>query len=72
MSKQVSDLTVEEFKSLLREEIQAALHEVREGSPTTVPYTQRPPLDIPILDVGLWPESLELISREEMYGDEGR
>ncbi|MEZ4671773.1 MAG: hypothetical protein R3E39_28040 [Anaerolineae bacterium] len=30
-----------------------------------------PPLDLPVDDLGPWPEGLTL-SREEMYGDDGR
>lgn len=32
---------------------------------------ERPPLDLPVDDLGPWPEGLTL-SREEMYGDDGR
>jgi hypothetical protein len=88
MSKRVSDLSVEEFRIILREEIKAAIREIlaNEGgvgevlrrSPTdTTDYsqvslpTQRPPLEIPVFDLGPWPEDLSL-RREDMYGDEGR
>lgn len=33
--------------------------------------TQRPPLNLPVVDVGTWPEDLSL-RREDMYGDDGR
>ena len=32
---------------------------------------QRPPLDLPLDNVGPWPEGLSL-RREDMYGDDGR
>jgi hypothetical protein len=42
---------------------------VIEEQPISKP--ERPPLDLPVIDVGPWPEGLTL-SREEMYGDDGR
>ena len=42
---------------------------VIEEQPISQP--ERPPLNLPVLDVGPWPEGLTL-SREEMYGDDGR
>ncbi|UBF29266.1 hypothetical protein K9N68_16375 [Kovacikia minuta CCNUW1] len=30
-----------------------------------------PPLDLPVISVGTWPANLSL-SREDMYGDDGR
>jgi len=38
---------------------------------TPEPEGPRPPLDLPVLDVGPWPEGLSL-RREDMYGDDGR
>ena len=35
------------------------------------PAEERPPLILPVLDVGPWPEGLSL-RREDMYGDDGR
>lgn len=35
------------------------------------PETERPPLNLPLYDVGPWPEGLSL-RREDMYGDFGR
>ena len=41
------------------------------ASETPAPEGPRPPLDLPVLDVGPWPEGLSL-RREDMYGDDGR
>lgn len=41
---------------------------LEEPSPVS---TQRPPLNLPVVDVGTWPEDLSL-RREDMYGDDGR
>ena len=38
---------------------------------TPEPEEPRPPLDLPVLDVGPWPEDLSL-RREDMYDDWGR
>lgn len=76
MSPKVSDLTVEELLKLLRQEMRdlvlEAVREVITDIEARPETGKRPPLDIPVLDVGPWPEGLELISREEMYGDDGR
>jgi hypothetical protein len=41
-----------------------------EDQPATTKQT-REPLDIPVLDLGPWPEGVPL-RREDMYGDDGR
>jgi len=71
----VAELTVEELIALLKHEMQdavrAAVREVMaedqksRGDQTAI-------LDIPSLDVGDWPPGLTLLSREDMYGDDGR
>jgi len=33
--------------------------------------TKRPPLEMPVIHVGSWPENLSL-RREDLYGDDGR
>jgi hypothetical protein len=38
---------------------------------TPQPEPERPPLIMPVHDVGPWPEGLSL-RREDMYGDDGR
>jgi hypothetical protein len=38
---------------------------------TPAPVEERPPLILPVLDVGPWPEGLSL-RREDMYDDWGR
>ncbi|MBN1284251.1 MAG: hypothetical protein JXB47_02530 [Anaerolineae bacterium] len=70
----VADLTVEELLTLLRAQMQDLIREaVREALKETLPASdkleQRPPLDLPVFDVGPWPEGLTL-SREDMYGDD--
>jgi hypothetical protein len=64
-SMKVSDLTVEELLNLMR----AAVREVLEEQQHAV---KRLPLEIPALDVGPWPEGLQLISREEYYENDDR
>jgi hypothetical protein len=74
MSVKVSDLTVDELQSMLRQMVREAVREAIKdmNAPETTSKPTRAPLDIPVLDVGPWPPGLELISREEMYGDDGR
>lgn len=75
MMTRVADLTVEELVSLLKREMQDVVREaVREAlADTQKPFNdQFSILDIPSLDVGEWPAGLTLLSREDMYGDDGR
>ncbi len=66
----VSDMTVEELTALLRGLIRDAVREaLAQGQPSSP--SQRPPLELPLIDVGPWPEGVTL-SREEWYDDNGR
>lgn len=72
----VADLTVDELLMLLRRAVREVLVEERasqqsEASALTL-HSQAALLDIPPLSVGKWPEGLQLLSRDEYYGDDGR
>jgi hypothetical protein len=70
----VSDMTVDELwkalhdkiQMLIREELRTALHEPERGE-----RNKRPLLNLPVIDLGPWPEHLTL-RREELYGDDER
>ena len=67
----ITDLTVDELMEKLRELVREAVREaLAEGDPKPN-KTKREPLDLPVLDVGPWPEKLSL-RREDMYDDDGR
>jgi len=71
----VNELTVEELMELLKHEMQDVVRAaVRDAMAETKRYQQDQMaiLDIPSLDVGEWPAGLTLLSREDMYGDDGR
>jgi hypothetical protein len=71
----VAELTVEELIELLKHEMQDVVRAaVREAitQPKDNHQNQMAILDIPSLDIGEWPVGLTLLSREEMYGDDGR
>ena len=71
----VNELTVEELMDLLKHEMQDVVRTaVRDVLAETKNYQQDQMaiLDIPSLDVGVWPVELTLLSREDMYGDDGR
>lgn len=71
-NERVSDLTVDELLTLLRGEMRVIVRDaVREAIENTPVQPKRSPLDLPKLDLE-WPQGLELISREEYYGDDGR
>jgi hypothetical protein len=72
MSTRIADLTTEELRTLVHNAVREAMREMMAEAEQKKSVTERPPLDVPVLDVGPWPEGLELISREEMYGDDGR
>lgn len=72
MSTRIADLTTEELRQLVHQAVREAMREILTESEQKESGLKRPPLDIPILDLGPWPEGLKLISREEMYGDDGR
>jgi hypothetical protein len=67
----VSDLTVDELLTLLQPVIRDAMREAMREFPSAKLTAERPPLDLPVVDVGPWPENLAL-RREEMYGDDER
>ena len=70
----VNELTVEELMDLLKHEMQDVVRAaVRDAiAETKQPQDQMAILDIPSLDIGEWPAELTLLSREDMYGDDGR
>lgn len=73
MQQKVSDLTIEELKSLIAAEIKRQREvEIFEQANASLHRTLRSPLEVPVLDVGEWPEGLKLISREEYYDDDKR
>jgi hypothetical protein len=73
----VSDLTVDELWIFLRDKMQALIHdELQEalGNTDFLPDQTRDEyiaLDLPVIDLGPWPENLSL-RREDMYGDDER
>ena len=70
-NERVSDLTVDELLTLLRGEMRVIVREaVREAIENTPIQSKRSPLDLPKLDLE-WLQGVELISREEYYGDDG-
>jgi hypothetical protein len=71
----VNELTVEELLALLKQEMQDVVRAaVRDAMAETKDnqQDQLAILDIPSLDLGQWPDDMTLLSREEMYGDDGR
>ena len=71
----VNELTVEELMDLLKHEMRDMVRSaVRDAIAETKDYQQDQMaiLDIPSLDVGEWPVGLSFLSREDMYGDDGR
>ena len=72
MNTRLADLTVEEFLELLRPELRRIAREaVSEAQEQAASPQKRKPLNLPVIDVGPWPEGLSL-RREDMYGDDGR
>ena len=71
-TKRVADLTVEELLSLWDDEVKTIVQRAVENQ-TYVAGTNnpRPPLYLPVDDLGPWPEGLSL-RREDMYGDDER
>ena len=71
----VNELTVEELMDLLKHEMQdvvrAAVRDVMAETERSQ-QNQMAILDIPSLDIGTWPAGLTLLSREDMYDDDGR
>lgn len=62
----ISDLTVEELSKLIRAVVREELRQPH----VAVPRHQTALLELEPLKVGGWPEGLNLLSREEYYGDE--
>lgn len=72
-STPVTELTVEELMIIIQQAVKNAMSAPKtEPTPDEQPRDQWGILDIPPLSVGPWPDGLELISREEYYGDDGR
>lgn len=65
----VSDLTVEELIKVVQQAVREVLSETH--SAPSHPQEKRPPLDLPVIDVGPWPENMSL-RREDWYGDDER
>ncbi|CAG0926561.1 hypothetical protein PLCT1_00087 [Planctomycetaceae bacterium] len=65
-AKRLSDMTLEQLRLLIREEIQRTSREEHE-----LQYIDGDLSDFPVDQWGSWPEHLSL-RREDMYGDEGR
>lgn len=72
--RRVSDLTIEEFTALVRTTVRAVLAEERAShAPEPAEYhPQAGILDIPPLQLDPRHPALGMLSREEMYGDDGR
>ncbi len=65
--RKISDLTIDEFKTLLRDMMHDILQE-EQIAPNKHP--QAGLLDIEPISVGAWKPGLQLIRREEYYDDE--
>ena len=71
MSIRVADLTTDELRALMREIVIDVLQEWSNQAEIK-PFTgKRAPLNIPVVDVGPWPENLSL-RREDMYSEDER
>lgn len=69
----VTDLTIDDLRAMIADEVKRQREaEQEENVVNQSSQKLRSPLDVPILDVGPWPEGLKLISREEYYDDDGR
>lgn len=72
----VSDLTLDELRAFLRDEfrelIREAVHEALAEQEKTPVSDQWGILEIPPLHVEPGHPALSIMSREEMYGDDGR
>ena len=75
-STPIIELTVEDLMMLIQQAVNQAINAQKNEpiAPTSddEPRNQWGILDIPPLSVGPWPDGLELISREEYYGDDER
>lgn len=75
-STPIIELTVEDLMMLIQQAVHQAMNAQKLESVAPIsddePRNQWGILDIPPLSVGPWPDGLELISREEYYGDDGR
>lgn len=65
-AKRLADLTIEQLRLLIREEIQRVTGENYESI-----YIDSDLSDFPVRSFGSWPENFS-DRREDMYGDEGR
>ncbi len=70
-STRVSDLTVDELMALLEAIVREAVRQAFTDTPALSATGHRPPLNLPVMDVGPWPKGLDL-SREALYGDDER
>jgi hypothetical protein len=64
-TRQISDLTIDEFKALFRDMMQ----DILKTTPTQT-YSQAGLLDIPPMSVGKWETDFQFIRREEYYDDD--
>ncbi len=66
-AEHIGNLTLEQLRSLIREEIQKWSRKEAVQQPESVDDLS----DFPVDDLGPWPDNLAL-RREEMYGDDER
>lgn len=74
-SKHISEMTIDELMTRLREEMRTLVRDaVREAlvEHEISPLDQLSILDIPLLHVDPSHPALTILSREDMYGDDGR
>ena len=73
----LSQQALDELVTRLRHEIRLIVQqELRDALQTPLPSPEkdslRLPTDLPVLDIGPWPETPGSLRREEIYGDDGR
>jgi hypothetical protein len=64
--ERIGNMTLQELQALIDRRVQELVASQQQAH-TGV---RRSPGEIPVLDLGPWPEGLELISRESFYDDE--
>jgi hypothetical protein len=62
----IADLTIQELRELIR----GVVREELQQQPVVIPKPQAALLELTPLQVGGWPNGLELLSRAEYYDDE--
>lgn len=66
--RRISDLTIEEFRALMHDILQA--EQTEQEPATSAAHPQAGLLDIEPVSVGDWQPGWQLISREEYYDDD--